>query len=127
MKNAIKGKMSGAKVLFKLNAATAQLAASARIIPAAVANTPKNKYSSAVIVSICFRFAPSVLSKTLSLRRCPLLLITADNKTIHPVAMLNPAIKRITKLILFNRSLSTCSTNPKLIIETLGKFLTTAP
>ena len=63
------GKSGGVKLLSKLKEAKAQRPPRARIIPAPVAKLPKKKYSSAVMVNICFLLAPRVLSKTLSFKR----------------------------------------------------------
>ena len=53
------------KVYFPSN----QLPNRERIIPVAAANAPKKKYSIAVMPSICFLLAPSVLNNTDSCSR----------------------------------------------------------
>ena len=61
------GKISGVKLVSKVNRAKDQLAMSDKMIPAPAAKEPRKKYSSAVITRICFLLAPIVLNKTLSL------------------------------------------------------------
>src|SRR6266498_1800998 len=63
------GDHDGVKEAWKIYFASAQLPASERIIPVAAANAPKKKYSSAVMINICLRLAPSVLNNTVSCMR----------------------------------------------------------
>ena len=63
------GHHEGVKEASKTYVASAQLPKSERIIPVAAAKAPKKKYSSAVMISICLRLAPSVLSSTVSCMR----------------------------------------------------------
>ena len=63
------GHHAGVKDASKVYVASAQLPANDRMIPVMAAKAPKKKYSSAVMMSICLRLAPSVRSNTVSCMR----------------------------------------------------------
>src|SRR5690606_1862629 len=83
-----KGIIEGAKGSLNTNKAKPKLLTKANRIPIKLPKRPKKTYSKAEICKICEFLAPRVRSKTLSLTRWYLLVLTEPINTIIPVRML---------------------------------------
>ena len=94
-RNTKNGINDGVKGSWKTNTAKQKLLISASTIPTKLPNSPKKRYSKAVIFKICLFLAPSVLNNTLSLIRWYLLVRTEPIYTIIPVMILKKAMKLI--------------------------------